>query len=70
MVLEIHLGEGYALEKHHSRKVWRRARRMVVSAKEGRLCCWLVEVNKKRVGSFKVRTRFERGCGRKIRFWH
>ena len=32
MVLEIHFGKGYALEKAYRRKVWRRAKRMVFSS--------------------------------------
>ena len=52
MILDIHFGEGYALEKGHSGKPWKRTRRMVLLSRKGGILCYLVEIDKKRVGSF------------------
>lgn len=40
------------MEKGHNVKVWKRARRFVLLGREGRLRCRLVDIDKKRMGSF------------------
>ena len=51
MLLEIYFRVGVPLEMGYNGKVWGRTWRMVLSCKEGGAWCWLVEHNKRSLGS-------------------
>ena len=58
------------METSYSGKVWERTKRMVLSCREEGLWCWLVEGDQRKLGSFKARTSFMVGNGRRTKFWH
>ena len=70
MVLEIHLGKGYALEKAYRRKVGEEPKGWCSQVGREGYGFGVWKSIMKRWGIFKAKTRFEVGHGRRIKCWY